>query len=460
MPMRNTIWIVAAILLIPGCATYHPLPIEPAAVREALTPPPGSVLKVEAEKIQHPILKPVEIEPHKGLTPDAAAIIAVLIHPGLRAERDKRGIASAQLYQAGLLPDPQFSGSLDIPTAGTTGDTVNAFGLTLSYDVFSLITRGPMIDSAQAHASSVALDVAWQEWQVAEAAKQHTLRLSLLEHEMAVISEEENALQENYRTVLKGFDMHDQTLIDLSAARSSLERVHLSVLGIKQRIVQERFALNQAIGFPPEHEIHLRPGILPPGMAAIPPADQLTAGIADRRLDLLALKTGYNSQEAQVRVAILEQFPAVNIDLNEARDTGNVVTTGPAVTFTLPFFNRNRGSIAVERATRKQLYDEYISRFYDAESTIPQLRADLAELQAQIDATLSYLPSQEALVKTYHEALLQGNADVLSYYNARDELVTTRISLLDLNIQFVDQFVALEIAAGRYLEPAAGEQNQ
>lgn len=295
---------------------------------------------------------------------------------------------------------------------------------------------------------------------MAEAAKQHTFRLALLEQELVVIRREEQELRENYRAVQKAFKQHDQTIVDLSAARSSLERVHLSVLGIEQRLVQERFSLNQAIGFPPGHEIKLRPGIVPPDMAAVPPVDQLIVGISDRRPDLLALKMGYKSQEEQVRVAILEQFPAVSIDLNEARDTGNVVTTGPAVTFTLPFFNRNRGNIAVERATRKQLYDEYISRFYDAESTIPRLRADLAKLQAQIDATTAYLPSLENLVRTYHRALLQGNADVLTYYNARDELVTSRISLLDLNIQFVDQFVALEIAAGRYLEPAAGEKNQ
>jgi outer membrane protein TolC len=48
-------------------------------------------------------------------------------------------------------------------------------------------------------------------------------------------------------------------------------------------------------------------------------------------------------------------------------------------------------------------------------------------------------------------ALLQGNADVLTYYNTRADLTTKRVELVDLKRQLADMYVALEIAAGSYL---------
>jgi hypothetical protein len=55
------------------------------------------------------------------------------------------------------------------------------------------------------------------------------------------------------------------------------------------------------------------------------------------------------------------------------------------------------------------------------------------------------------LVDTYYRALLQGSADVLTYYNKRDELIAAQIALLDLQMQLIDQMIGLEIAAGKYL---------
>ena len=59
-----------------------------------------------------------------------------------------------------------------------------------------------------------------------------------------------------------------------------------------------------------------------------------------------------------MRAAVLAQFPRVNIGFSQLRDTTNVVTSGFGVTIDLPVFDRNQGHIAIERATRKQLFDE------------------------------------------------------------------------------------------------------
>ena len=107
-------------LIFTGCATYHPMPLDKAAVDKALAPPALESIPIKAELIHHPLLRPVNFDLRDGLSPDEAAILAVIANPKLRALRDQKGLAQAQLIQAGILPNPTISYSLDIPMAGAT----------------------------------------------------------------------------------------------------------------------------------------------------------------------------------------------------------------------------------------------------------------------------------------------------------------------------------------------------
>ncbi len=446
--------IAIALLVLEGCTTYHPMPLDKATVSEALKPPSVDVLRVDARTIKHPILKPLNFDESDGLSPDEAAVLSVIANTELRAVRDKRGIAAAQLFQAGILPNPQVSYGMDFPTGGTTMGTVNGFGLVFSWDIRFLITRWAEIDSAKSNAASVDLDVAWQEWQVSEGAKQHVYRLYFLKNQLDVAKEGEKGLLENVEAIKKAVDFGDMTIIDLSAAESALKIIQLSAQQIEQQLEDERIAFNQSIGFPPEQIVPIQKGIEPPFFKKNPSVNSILDGIEDRRLDLLALKWGYESQESRLRAAILAQFPRVNIGFSQLRDTGNVVTSGFGITIDLPVFDRNQGHIAIERATRKQLFDEYVDRVYKTQSNIATILADMQWVNRQIDTTQETVKTLETLVGTYYKAFQEGNADVISYYNARNELILKQIDVFKLKQTLADLAVALEIAAGRYFDSA------
>jgi hypothetical protein len=76
--------------------------------------------------------------------------MAVIVNPRLRAIRDQRGLASAQLLQAGILPNPQLSYSLAFPSGANPGKLVNAYGLGMSWEITSLIARSAKINAAKA----------------------------------------------------------------------------------------------------------------------------------------------------------------------------------------------------------------------------------------------------------------------------------------------------------------------
>ena len=151
----------ALALAVSRCSVDHPKPLTTAAIERVLKIPSESVLRVEASRLNHPALRPVKINLRNGISPDEAAVLAVLHKPTLRADRERRGLATAQLIQAGVLPNPLISYGRDYVVGGNTAGTTTAFRLSGSWDICPLITLLPKIESARANVRSVDLDIAW-----------------------------------------------------------------------------------------------------------------------------------------------------------------------------------------------------------------------------------------------------------------------------------------------------------
>ena len=177
----------------------------------------------------------------------------------------------------------------------------------------------------------------------------------------------------------------------------------------------------------------------------------LLEGLEKRRLDLVALALGYDSQEASLRAAIKAQFPKIGLSFAKANDTSNVRTHTYGVTIDLPLFDRNQGNIAIARATRQQLFDEYVARVSEARGDVSLLLGKLAAAHAQLDADRAALPELERLVAAFEKALQSRNAEMGAYRDARALLVSRQIDESNLRQQVLELGVALEIATGRPL---------
>ena len=110
-----------------GCATYHSRPLP----KQALLQDSMEILTVNANKLLNQAGKH-QLKPSYGLDMTEIAILAVLNNPVLKAKRAELNVASAQVFSAGLLPDPQFAANRDHPTGNAVG-IVNAWGL--GYDI-------------------------------------------------------------------------------------------------------------------------------------------------------------------------------------------------------------------------------------------------------------------------------------------------------------------------------------
>jgi outer membrane protein TolC len=242
-----------------------------------------------------------------------------------------------------------------------------------------------------------------------------------------------------------------KTAVELAAAEAAARDAHTTVLQTTRDIEHQRLQLNRAIGVDPAVQLQLRAGTPLPSKFEAPADHELLADLEQSRLDLLGLKRGYDSQEQTLRAAVLDQFPKISLGFNHASDTTDVHTTGPGISIDLPIFDRNQGTIAAETATRQKLFDEYHARVFEARSDVASALVDIKSINAQIADAEAAVPNLQHLVDVYRDAVDHGAADVLSYYEAWNNLASRKLDILKLKQQLADNRVALELAAGRYL---------
>lgn len=350
----------AAILALGGCAIYSPHPLPKAA--------DFTVLK--GAEATHPLAM-IEV-----------AQLAVLRSPELKIERQKKNVAEAQAFQAGLLPNPQASVGIDHPTDNGPG-LFNGYSYGLSFDLLGLITHPADSAIAEAKQKQAKEDLLWQEWQTAAKARLLFTQVQIANERISFLSKARNALNLDTKAInaanANGDLAPDQAesdmaaLADLQAQLGAAQRQKVTALG----------DLKALLNLAPDTSVELQTL----GSPRLPNAATINAAlkeVVDRRPDLIALRDGYAAQEEAVFKAVLSQFPNLQIGFTGSRDTSDVHTTSFGVTLNLPLFDRGQGRIAIERATRNQLHTEYQNRINQTESSAAKLRTDNAVIAERI----------------------------------------------------------------------------
>lgn len=436
-PLARLPWLLAAALLA-GCATYHarPLPDQAGARRVAdlAAPAPPHWLPTH------------RFDPSDGLDVTEVATLAVANNPDLRTQRDALGIARAQAFAAGLLPDPQLDASMDFPRHGGAGVT-NAFGLGLSADITSLLMRSSRVAVARQQARQVNLDLLWAEWQTVAQARLLFDQVKALRAKQAALDAEQTALaplDARVQAALRAGNLtHDQASAGLNALSDVRQQRADNALALHQAEAD----LHHLLGLAPEAPLDLV-GPAYDTMSTTKQVDAALAALPQRRPDLLALQAGYAAQEASLRAAIRAQFPAITLGVNTARDTSAVYTNGLSLGITLPLFDRNRGNIAIETATREQLRDDYRSRLLAAHGDIRHLQADLATLDARLATLTDHARSLDAGRSAAEGAFARGDLDWPTYLSLRGNALAADLALIDLRQQRGTDAIALEALLG------------
>jgi outer membrane protein TolC len=443
--MKPTLTLLLAIGLA-GCASYAPAPLtENPAV---LVTPVASVLEARVSAIERPWLKPVGIDLAAPLSPDGIAALAVVNNPDLIALRARAGVADAQVFAAGLLPDPTFSIGADKVLSGP--DTFLNIAGSLGLDINALRKRAVTRQQAAGQARQVRLDLAWAEWQTAGQARIQAVRITGLSRIVALARVTDAAAQVQLARSGRAAVRGDIAASDAEAARIAAYDAADRLRTAERDLLVAEQELARLLGLPPQTRLALADTPLP---GLLPPAERLFTLAQARRSDLAALRAGYDSQEASVHLAVLQQFPSLNLTITGNRDSADNLLIGPAIDFTLPLWNHNRGGIAVERATREALKAEYEARLFQTRAEVSAAWEGIALASRQLDQARVGLPSLERQAAASEAAARRGDIARAAAETARQQLRDRQQAIAQLELAIREQIFALELLSG---EPIGG----
>ena len=435
---------LAAAILPCGCAIYRPLPLGEGDGAASV-----AQLRVPASAMPVPELATHRFDPADGLDVTEVAMLAVANNPGLKVQRDALGIARAQAFAAGLLPDPQLSFSEDLPRGDRSESGVTkarSFGI--AEDVSAILLRSSRKRAANAQAEQVNLDLLWAEWQTIAQARLLFDQVQSLRAQKKELDAEQQALAPVDRAVQAALRTGNLDDGSANAGLNALADAHRQAADNALALHRAESALRQLLGLAPGAPLDLAGA----PYQAHPDAAQLQAALANlpqRRPDLLALQAGYRAQEATLRGAILAQFPAISLGLDHARDNTGIKSSGFTLGLNLPLFDRNRGNIAIETATRQQLKDDYAARLLAARSDVRRLAADLRTLDAQQQAQAAHARQLDAARDAAQQAWRSGLIDWPTYLSIRSNALAADTGLIALRQSRSATAIGLEALLGR-----------
>ena len=434
--------LLALAICASGCAHYNalPLPTRPALAASL------SDLSLHGVALDRP------------LSVTDVVVLAVANDPDLRATRLRRGVAEAQVLQAGLLANPTLVGSVLPLVAGPAApngagsSTVLAFNAGLSYDIRSLITRGARRQEAAANLNSLEASLLWQEWQVIAQARLLCVDIVEGDRLLAIARRLGGVIGGRAEASRQALRRGDVTLSTAAPDLAALQAARNSVYDQERQQLIRRHQLAALLGLSPDAPIHLASALV------LPPIDPRAIlgslpTLPERRPDLAALRYGYQAEDARMRVAILSQFPNFTLGVTGGSDNSNVRNIGPEVAIDLPIFDHNQGQIATERASRAQLRAEYAARLAQAVGSVRALLTETAVLQRQLAELRRDELGVAQIARAAQAASRAGILDersaldlILTRYTKEAEIVTAQQALLD-------QRVAIATITGAGLPP-------
>lgn len=449
------LYALSSVAWLSGCVGFH---AKPLAAAESV--PDASHIYVDTAALPLPELRQHRFDPGDGLDATEVAMLAVANNPDLRLLRDDLGIQQAQAFAAGLLPDPQISFGQDFPIHPAP-DLVNAVTVGLTQDISALLLRPSTAKASRLDTRQLELDELWAEWQTIAQSRvlfdQVRADEALLGELQSLLPDRE-ALQRSVQSAVRSGNVSAEAAAGSLITVADLNR---QIADTAQRLTQEQHSLRLLLGLSERASLPLvdDPSASGQGDTTVADIDERLATLPQRRPDLLALRAGYDAQEEKLRQAVLKQFPAISVGFNYAVDTSHIATRGYSVSLTLPLFDRGRGAIAVESATRQRLFDEYQSRLAATRSDIDQIRNDLPVIerqqqQAEQDAR-QLRQNQEAASRAFRAGMLDWNA----YLTITTAALTRRIESVQLALTLNEQRSALQTLLGYELPGSSLEES-
>ncbi len=394
---------ITLLLTLSGCATFtHQLGFN--EVNETFSSRTGQNLywktgTEEDQKVEQEIAKLLS----NDLTADSATQIALLNNKRLQATYQQLGIAQADLVQAGLFPNPIFSGEIRFPSDGPNLELsiVQSF-----IKVFEIPLREKI---AQSEFEEAKLDVVEKALSLAYNVRRAFFEYQASEQLLEMSKTALIALEASKDLATRLHNAGNITDLDLAQEQSNYESLKIEITIHEEELAAAREELNSLLGLEVQQtnwNAHKR---LPEVKTSVEQFNQIekdaitnNLALAKARQRLLTLSSSLDAAE-QYRI-----FGDSELGVSGAKEGEGKWGFGPAFSLPLPFFSQGQTEIFRANAALQQQYD---------------LAIDLqTKIQARTRSLLKRVKLVESRLTGYKKNLLPLQAKLVSetqkQYNA------------------------------------------
>ena len=435
-PMRRRpIMPMLAALLLAGCQSYEPAPLDISDYRAGLdvrlidTEPVTAFAQRLADEGED---VPARFDPANGISYAEGEVLALFYNPDLRIARLEAGVAMATRDTAGLWEDPVFGfdgaeivspsspfefglmGSLTIPISGRLEVEKDRAGAAYEVQLRTLVDAE--------WRTRASLRRAWARW-TAVAAQAELLDDMIVELER-----------------ISGIAEHLQVAGELNRVERRLLRIELAdrtmqATEMDLRLITAETTLLDILGLPPDAATLLLPAFPD---ATIPEVHDVTARLIESNTELAVHFASYRTAEESLRLEIKKQFPDIVIGSGYGTEfNDHRVMFGLSVP--IPILNANRAGIAEARAKREVARAE-------AETTFARVFRSLSGAQAALLANRAQRERYERLIVPLLDEQASdidriaelGELDVFVLLQTVTRTLAAKQKLIDLRVDEID----------------------
>ncbi len=439
------------LLILCGCVTYVPRPVDPAANARTL----------QSRRLDDPALHAYAQEslgrniaqwPPAQWDLDLLTAAAFYFNPEIAVARAEHATALAAIRTARQRPNPTGSVSLEhkAPTPEQS-PWVSTFGFDLPLELPA--RRRARTDQAIAAAEALRSRVSVVAWAIRSRLRGRLLDMYTAQERAAVLKRELDIERDIVEIFTRRLQLGEAAQPDLTRARIALAQTTLLLEDTRRLAAEGREGAAGAVGV---GVAALGDGTIDINTFQGPPPvvdETLRDAALTGRADILARLHDYAAAEAALRLEVTRQYPDLHLGPALGWDQG-VRTWALAASAELPLLNQHRGEIAEASARR----DEAAARFTALQASIiaafDLARAQLAAAEQKLADADSLVRSEDEQVVTARKQFDAGEVDRLALRSSELEREAAALARVDADVDVQRAAGAVEDALQRPLEAA------
>ncbi len=367
---------------------------------------------------------------------------AVLHDPRLQAALAHVRAVEADALQARLFPNPILSVSVRLREAG--GDPI--IDAALAGDLMALLWRPQKISAADARLRAAAAEVLVTLAEVVSDVEESYVNVQALTYQLAALDQRQKLAERLVglgRARLKAGESGSLDVMTLESQRMALD---VDAAEKQQDLVEARFTLARLIGEPSAHADWALSPFAVPAPARSAESMWIAAALASRA-EMKAKAWELAALGDELAIARLSIFEGGDIGVQSEQD--QTWSVGPAIAVPLPIFDWGQARSAKARAEllaarhqmtqlQRQIVQDVRTQYSTYNATLKTLRMARDEL----------LPLQERRAAQAEASYKAGEADITNLLLAEEDLLESRVKVVELQKKTALARVKLSRAAG------------